>query len=59
MHSLSLVLILFIQAFFTIGVNFYVLFFDAIFIYAGFSRYLRFAKSDYELSCIRLNESNI
>ena len=32
----------FYSGFFTIGFNFYVLFFDIILIYAGFSRYLRF-----------------
>ena len=45
----------FYSGFFKIGLNFYILFFDIIFIYAGFSRYFRFAKSECELIHIRLN----
>lgn len=45
------------SGFFTIGFNFYILFFDVIFIYAGFSRYFRFAKSEYELMHISLNKN--
>ena len=43
------------SGFFKIGVSLYVLFFDIIFIYAGFSRYFRFAKDDYKLIHISLN----
>lgn len=45
------------SGFFKIGLNFYILFFDIIFIYAGFSRYFRFAKSECELMHISLNKN--
>ena len=43
---------------FTIGVNFYLSFFDVLFIYMGFFRYFSFIKNGYKLSHIILKESD-